>query len=337
KATFDRELLRRMKAIPGVELAAITSALPTANSNPNAVGGLAIEGLAIEDRPVESLQDLRAERIRISPDYFKVLRATLLRGRSFTEGDEDGKPLVAIIDESTARKYWPDRDPLGRRVRFGQAPTKPWTTVVGIIKDIKSDGLDIDGVPHIYVSTYQDPSKQVSLVLRTSLPATLLEPQIRHEIQSIDPRLPVFNVVSMNDILDRSLASRRFSADLVGGFAGLAVLLASIGIYGLLAYMVGQRSREIGIRMALGARRDDILTMFLRKGVALAGVGIVAGLVFSASTGSMMASLLYGVRPHDPAVFLIVSLLLFGIAVLASYLPARRATKVNPIVALRES
>jgi hypothetical protein len=286
-----------MKAIPGVELAAITSALPTTNTNPNAVGGLSNEGFAIEDRPVEYSQDLRAERIRISPDYFKMFQATLLRGRSFTERDEDGKPLVAIIDESTARKYWPDRDPLGRRVRFGQDPAKPWTTVVSIVKDIKSDGLDIDGVPHIYVSTYQDSSKRLSVVLRTSLPATLLEPQIRHEIQSIDPGLPIFNVSSMNDVLGRSLASRRFSADLVGGFAGLGVLLASIGIYGLLAYMVGQRTREIGIRMALGARRGDILRMFLRKGVALAGVGIVAGLVISASTASMMASLLYGVRP----------------------------------------
>ncbi|TMJ79750.1 MAG: FtsX-like permease family protein, partial [Alphaproteobacteria bacterium] len=337
KATFDRELLRRMKAMPGVELAAITSSLPTTNSNPNAVGGLEIEGLAIEDRPVESSQDLRAERIRISPDYFKVLQATLLRGRSFTEGDEDGKPLVAVIDESTARKYWPSRDPLGRRVRFGKDPTKPWTTVVGIIKDIKNDGLDIDGVPHIYVSVYQDPSKQVSVALRTSLPATLLEPQIRHEIQSIDPGLPVFNVSSMNDVLDRSLASRRFSADLVGGFAGLAVLLASIGIYGLLAYMVGQRSREIGIRMALGARPEDIQRIFLRKGVALAGVGVVAGLIFSASTASVMASLLYGVRPHDPVVFVIVPLLLFAIAAVASYLPARRATQVNPLSAIREA
>jgi predicted permease len=337
RANFDRELLRRMKAIPGVELAAITSALPTSNVNPNAVGGLATEGFAMEDRPVESSQGLHAERIRISPDYFKVLQTTLLRGRSFTEGDEDGKPLVAIIDESTAHKYWATRDPLGRRVRFGRDPTKPWTTVVGIVKDMKSDGLDINGVPHIYVSTYQDSSKELSVVLRTSLPATLLEPQIRHEIQSIDPGLPVFNVTSMSNILDRSLASRRFSADLVGGFAGLAVLLASIGIYGLLAYMVSQRSREIGIRMALGAQRDDILRMFLRKGVALAGLGIVAGLVCSAFTASMMASLLYGVRPHDPAVFLIVPLLLFAIAILASYLPARRATMVDPIVALHES
>jgi ABC-type antimicrobial peptide transport system permease subunit len=208
---------------------------------------------------------------------------------------------------------------------------------VGVVKDIKSDGLDIDGVPHIYVSTYQDNSKRLSVVLRTSLPATLLEPHIRHEIQSIDSGLPVFNVSSMNDVLDRSLASRRFSADLVGGFAGLAVLLASIGIYGLLAYIVGQRSREIGIRMALGARREDILRLFLRKGVALAGMGIVAGVAFSASTASMMASLLYGVRPHDPAVFLIVPLLLLAVAALASYLPAHRATKVNPMIALRDA
>ena len=324
-----------MKAIPGAELAAITSALPTTNNNPNAVGGLDNEAFAIEDRPVESSQNLSAERIRISPDYFGVLQATLLRGRSFTEDDEDGKPLVAIIDESTAHKYWPTQDPLGRRVRFARNPTKPWTTIVGVVKDIKNDGLDIDGVPHIYVSTYQDPTKEFSVMLRTSLPATLLEPQIRHQIQSIDPRLPVFGVSSMNDVLDRSLASRRFSADLVGGFAGLAVLLASIGIYGLLAYMVGQRSREIGIRMALGAQRDDILRMFLRKGVALAGVGIVAGLVFSVSTASLMASLLYGVRPHDLLVFLTVPLLLFAVAVLAGYIPARRAMRVDPMIALR--
>jgi predicted permease len=337
KAAFDRELLRRMKAIPGVELAAITSSLPITNSNPNGVGGVAMEGLAIQDRPVKSSQDLRAERIRVSPEYFRVLQATLLRGRSFTEGDEDGKQPVAIIDESTARKYWPDRDPLGRQVRFGKDPTQPWLTVVGIIRDIKNDGLDIDGVPHIFVSVYQDPNKQVSVALRTSLPAALLEPRIRREIESIDPGLPVFNVVSMNDILDRSLASRRFSADLVGGFAGLAMLLASIGIYGLLAYMVGRRSREIGLRIALGAQRADVLRLVMGKGVVLAGLGIAVGVILSASTASVMASLLYGVRPHDPAVFLVAPLLLFIVALLASYIPAWRATKVDLIAALRES
>jgi putative ABC transport system permease protein len=328
-------LLRRMKAIPGVELAAITSDLPTTNHSLNDPMGM--YALAIEDRPVESLQDLRAERIRISPDYFKVMQAPLVRGRSFTEGDEDGKQPVAIIDETTARKYWPGRDPLDRRVRFGQNLTQPWMTVVGIVKDIKSDGLDIDGVPHIYVSTYQSPDRQLSVVLRTSLPAAALDTQIRHEIQSIDPGLPVFNVTSMNDVVDRSLASRRFSADLVGGFAGLALLLASIGIYGLLAYMVSQRSHEIGLRMALGADQGNVLKLFIHKGVVLAGIGIVAGVILSASTASLMASLLYGVRPHDPVVFLIVPLLLFAVSAAASYLPARRATKVDPMVALREA
>jgi predicted permease len=335
QTSFDRELLRRMRAIPGIELAAITSDLPTTNLRLK--DAQAINALSIEDRPVNSSLDLRAERIRISPDYFKVMQAPLLRGRFFTEDDEDGKQPVAIVDETTARKYWPTRDPLGRLLRFGPDPTQSRMTVVGIVKDIKNDGLDTDGVPHIYVPIYQSPDRDLSVVLRTSLPAKVLEPQIRHEIQSIDPGMPVFNVSSMNDVLDRSLASRRFSADVVGGFAGLALLLASIGIYGLLAYMVGQRSREIGLRMALGARRWDVLKLILSKGIVLAGVGIVVGVIVSAATASMMASLLYGVHPHDLLVFLVVPLLLFAVAVLASYIPARRATKVDPIVALREA
>ena len=332
KTTFSREVLRRVKAIPGVELAGITSDLPaTAQDNINT------NALTIEDRPIESSQDLRAEIIRISPDYFRVMQAPLVRGRFLAEGDEDGKQRVAIIDETTARRYWTDRDPLGRRLRFGPDPSQPWMTVVGIVKDIKNDGLDIDGVPHIYVSIYQNGDRELSVVLRTSLPAAALEPQIRHEIQSIDPGLPVFQVSSMNDVLDASLASRRFSAGMVGGFAGAALLLASIGIYGLLAYIVGQRSREIGLRLALGAGRADILRLIVTKGVVLASAGILAGVLLSASTSSMMGALLYGVRPVDPIVFFVVPVLLFAVAALASYLPARRAAKVDPLVALRET
>jgi predicted permease len=335
RIVFNRELLRRVNVIHGVERAGITSALPaTVQAN--------INGLTIEDRPVESSQDLRAERVLVSPDYFRVMQAPLVRGRFFAESDEDGKEPAAIIDETTARRYWPDRDPIGRRLRLGSDPMvprlkQPWRTVVGIIKNIKNDGLDIDGVPHIYVPIYQSPDRQLSLVLRTSLPASQLEPQIRQEIQSIDPGLPVYNVSSMNEVIDRSLASRRFSADLVGGFAGLALLLGSIGIYGLLAYMVGQRSREIGLRMALGARRADILKLILGKGFVLAGAGVVAGVFFSTYAASLMTSLLYGVRPHDPTVFFVVPLLLLAVAILASYLPARRATKVDPMIALREA
>jgi predicted permease len=335
RATFQRELLRRLSATPGINLAAVTSHLPTTNLRLS--DARAIAALTIEDQPDESSRDLRTERIRISPDYFKVMQIPLLRGRFFTEGDELDKQPVAIIDETTARKYWPNRDPMGRLLRFGQDRTQPWTTVVGIIKDIKTDGLDTDSVPHIYVPVYQNSRRDLNIVLRTSLPAEILEPRIRQEVQTIDPGLPIFNVSSMNEVLDRSIASRRFSADLVGGFAAVALLLASIGIYGLLAYMVGQRAHEISLRMALGARRADVLMLILRKGVILAGVGILGGMIVSAATASMMASLLYGVHPHDLFVFLVVPVLLFVVAVLASYLPARRATKVDPIFALREA
>ncbi len=325
---FHREVLRRMTAIPGVQLAAITSALPTiAQKN--------INGLVIEDRPAESSRDLKAEVIQVSPDYFKVMQAPLVRGRFFSEGDENGKEPVAIIDETTARHFWIDRDPIGRRLRAGN-PGAKWVTVVGIVKDLKNDGLDVSGVPHIYTSIYQFPSRAMSVVLRTALPPTALETKIRHEIQSVDPELPVFGVSSMNAVIDDSLAPRRFSADLVGGFAGLAMLLASVGIYGLLAYMVGQRSREIGLRMALGAGRNDILKLILSKGAVLAAIGVVAGLLVSMTAASTMASVLYGVRPRDPAVFLAVPLLLLVVALLASYIPAWRATKLDPIIALRE-
>ncbi len=342
-----RDLLRQN---PGfnpsqVELAAITSNLPAAdtiNSDAAAYGATNHNSLDIEDRPTESSGDLSAEVIRTSPEYFRVIQTPLVEGRFFTEDDENGKLPVAIIDEATARRYWwPDHDPVGRRLRirlrFGQNPVNPWSTVVGVVKNIKHDGLDVDGVPHLYVPLNQFVGRTLSLALRTSLPASTLEAQLRGAIQSVDPGLPVFNVTSMDEVLDASLASRRFSANLVAGFAGGALLLASIGIYGLLAYMVGQRSREIGLRLALGAQRADVLRLVLGKGVVLAGLGIVAGVIFSASTASMMASLLYGVRPHDPAVFLMVPLLLLVVAIAASYIPAWRATKVDPIVALRES
>ncbi len=330
QTVFVREALRRVRAIPGVELAGMTSALPASGQANSAA-------LSIEDRPVESSQDLRAEVIRASPSYFEVMRAPLNRGRLFTENDEAGKEPVAIIDETTARRYWGNRDPLGRRLRFGQNANLPWLSIVGIVKDIKHDGLDVDGVPHIYVSMYQRPSRVMSIVLRTSLPASLLEPQIRREVQSVDPGLPLFNVRSMREVLDDSLAPRRFSSAMVGGFAAVALLLASLGIYGLLAYMVGQKTHEIGVRIALGAQPSDILTLILRRGMRLSGMGILVGLLLAAVTAPLIASLLYGVRPIDPLVFLSVPLVFLLVAFLASSIPAFRALRVDPIVALREN
>ena len=332
--SFVREALRRVRAIPGVEFAAITTDLPvTHSSRPRVVN--------IEDRPDESGKGLFVEVTSATPEYFKVLQASLVGGRYFTEADDTGKQPVAIVDESTARTYWPDRDPIGRRLSMRSprgAANPPWCTVVGVIKDIKSDGLDQSGVPHIYRPIYQYPgfrSLSKSVTVRTSLSATSLEPQIRRELQAVDPNLPVFNVRTMNEVIDGSLASRRFSAELVGVFAVVALLLASVGIYGLLAYMVGQRSHEIGVRMALGAMPSTIGRMIVSHGAGLAGIGVGIGLILSGIVAPLISSLLYGVRPLDPEVFIAVPVILMVVVLLASYIPAWRAARVNPIVALR--
>ena len=334
--SFVREAVRRVSAIPGVDLASMTTDLPVTHlSRRRAVN--------IEDRPDESGKGLFSEITSVTPEYFKVLQASLVRGRYFTEDDDTGKQPVAIVDESTARTYWPDRDPIGRRLSIRSprgAANPPWCTVVGVIKDIKSDGLDQSGAPHIYQPIYQfrgPRSLSLSVTVRTSLSATSLEPQIRREIQAVDPNLPVFNVRTMNEVIDGSLASRRFSAELVGVFAVVALLLASVGIYGLLAYMVGQRAHEIGVRMALGAMPSTIGKMIVSRGAGLAGIGLVVGLILSGIMAPLISSLLYGVRPIDPEVFIAVPLILMMVVLLASYIPARRAARVNPIVALRES
>ena len=337
RTSFFRDVTRRVATIPGIDRAAMTSDLPGARPATTAA-------LVIEDRAADSSQGVTAEVIRVSPDYFMLMQCPLIRGRIFLESDESGKQEVAIIDETTARRYWSGIDPVGRRFRMGVNPRLPWVpvvvVVVGIVKDMKQDGLDTDGVPHIFRPIYQQSplrSRAVSVVARTSLPASLLESQIRKEIQTLDPALPVFNVRSMNDVMDASIAPRRFSAELVGVFAAVAMLLSSIGIYGLLAYMVGQRSREIGIRVALGAQRPDILKLILGKGLLLAGTGIAIGLILSAISAPLIAGLLYGVHPIDVIVFVTVPLILLVVAFLATYIPARRATMVDPIIALHES
>src|SRR5690242_13370856 len=332
--SFVREAVRRVSAIPGVDLASMTTDLPVTHLSRR-------RPVNIEDRPEESGKGLFSEITSVTPEYFKVLQASLVRGRYFTEDDDTGKQPVAIVDESTARTYWPDRDPIGRRLSmrsFGGAANPPWCTVVGVIKDINSDGLDQSGAPHIYRPIYQFPGSRAltkSVTVRTSLSATSLEPQIRREIQAVDPDLPVFSVRTMNDVIDGSLASRRFSAQLAGVFAVVALLLASVGIYGLLAYMVGQRSHEIGVRMALGAMPSTIGRMIVTRGAGLAGIGVGIGLILSGIMAPLMSSVLYGVRPLDPEVFITVPVILMVVVLLASYIPAWRAARVNPIVALR--
>jgi predicted permease len=334
---FVREALRRVRALPGVDLASMTTDLPVTHLSQRFP-------INIEDRPDESRRGLFSEVTGVTPEYFKVLQASLVRGRFFAEDDQLGKQPVVIVDESAIRTFWPDRDPIGRRLSIrpagivAVATDSPWLNVVGVIKDIKNDGLDQPGTPHIYSPIYQFPgTRSLSVTVRTSLSATSLEPQIRREIEAIDPTVPVFNVRTMNEVIDGSLASRRFSAELVGVFALVALLLASVGIYGLLAYTVGQRSHEIGVRMALGALPSSIGKMIVSRGLGLTGIGVMIGLLLSGIVAPMISTLLYRVRPIDPEVFVAVPLILMVVAFLASYIPARRAARVSPVVALRES
>ncbi|HET8888302.1 MAG TPA: ABC transporter permease [Candidatus Angelobacter sp.] len=327
---FVREVLRRLGALPGVNAVALTTDLPTTASAFRLI-------LNIEDHPIQSAQDQACELTSVSPDYFKVMQTPLLSGRFFKEDDDATRERVALVDETTARRYWSNQDVLGKRIRFGRAPTAPWLSIVGVVSNMKTDGLDArKTVPHIYVPLNQAPQvRSMIAVLQTSLPVSGLEPQIRHEVQSVDPNLPIFHVRTMTEIIGASLSPHRFSAELVGVFAALALLLASIGIYGLLAYMVGQRSQEIGIRMALGAHPSHIRRMVLNQGAVLAGIGVLVGLVCAGLVAPLMSSQLFGIHAIDPLVFLTVPLVLIIVAVAASYIPARRASMVDPLVTLR--
>jgi predicted permease len=328
KTAFIREALRRVRSIPGVTAAAMTSHLPMVTATPAISVAPIVEG-----RSLESTQGLTAEASFVSPDYFKVMQAALIQGRFFEETDEAGKINVVIVDESTARRFWPSQDPIGRRL--SPSSTETWMTVVGIIRDIKHNGLDRDGIPHIYAPIYQYQLQEMNLALRTSLPAATLGPAIQREIQGIDAGQPIYNVRTMEAVIADSLSSRRFAADLVGLFAAVALVLSLVGLYGLLDYMVGQRSTEIAIRLALGAQPADVRKMVFRHGLLLAGAGIIAGLVGAAVTARLLTTLLYGVRPFDSAIFIGVPVLLLVVACLATYVPARRATKVDPMTALR--
>ncbi len=333
---FIREVLQRIRQLPGIHLAGMTTSLPVTTRAAQA-------DVIVEEHAIESRQGFSAEVIGVSPDYFKLMEAGLVAGRFFVENDEVDKQEVAIVDEATARRFWPDQDPINRHIRLGQSgtlrsgtPNIPWLTVVGVVKNIKHDGLDVDGVSHVYRSIYQHPSRAMSLVLRTPLPPTALAPQIRRVIEGVDPRLPVFGIRSMNEVIDASLGPRRFSAVLIGSFAVLAVLLASFGIYGLLAYIVGRRVREIGIRLALGASSADILRLVLGQAVVLALLGTLVGL-FLPPWQPRCLGLSCGVFIHLTPLFAAVPLLLLTVSLLAGYIPARRASRVEPAIALRDA
>jgi predicted permease len=332
RAAFLREAVRRVSAISGVEGVAIGGS----NSLPM---GSARNGFpfVIEGRPADSERSPVAEFAGISPNYFEILGTPLIQGRVFLDSDEPKSQPVAIIDQTLANRYWPGEDPLGKHIQLFQPnPQNPWFTIVGVVGDMKSDGFDAPTAPHIYLPAFQGPPYASVLFLRTHASPGTLGDQIRVAVQSIDSNLPLFGVRSMDEVISRSMAERRFALEILAIFAGVALLLAAIGIYGVMSYTFSRRVHEIGIRVALGAQRIDILRMALGEGMRLVVLGLFAGLIGAAALTRFLRSLLFNVTSTDPLVFASIAALLAAVALLACYIPARRATRVDPLVALRE-
>ena len=337
QAPFFRELLRRSRALPRVKEAAIgdTASIPLDESLRDLK--LISEGqflFTVEESDIQRDEPAVAERSSVTPEYFDLLKMSLLRGRLFDESDNDKTPQVAVINEAFARMYWPSQNPIGKRFRKARADS-PLITVVGLIANARTESLAEAGVPKIYLDLYQTGAKHLAIFVRGDLDAAAIPDELRQQVQSVDPTLPVFGAQMLNETVSASVSARRFSMEMVALFALTALLLTALGIYGVISYIVSERTHEIGIRLALGAQSTSILRMVLRQGLGLALAGAVFGLAGALIVSHLMAGLLYGVRPADPLTFAAVAILLIGVALLACYIPARRALRVDPLVTLR--
>ena len=338
RAAVHQEILRRISALPGVEQAAIGSPSSAPMDGKPAQSPFLIEGRAsnLEHIPV-------AETASVTPAYFSVLKTALIAGRFFTDADNAKGQHVILIDETLAHRYWPnsDSDAIGQRLQLGPAlqdtsfAAASTFTIVGVVGNIKSDGFDAASPPHIYRAVYQLPPYGAVVYLRTTADPGLLGEAVRGEVQHVDPTIPVFGVRTMDFIVSAFLAERRFALELLGIFAAVALLLASIGIYGVMTYTFSRRTNEIGIRMAMGAQRSDILRMAVGEGALVVAVGVVVGLAGSAVMTRFLRSLLFGVKATDPLTYLAIAGLLTVVTLFACLVPAHRATRVDALIALR--
>jgi putative ABC transport system permease protein len=332
RSAFFQRVLERVRALPGVEAAGLTSALPlTWDGGTN---GFILEGVA--PRPDVTWD---ANNRVVSPGYFEAMRIPLRCGRLLQESDGPDAPPVAVINETMARKFWPNQDALGKRFKFGDPGDKtPWLSIVGIVGDVRQMRLNEPPRQEMYFPYWQAKDNWMvprDLAIRTSGDPLGLAGAVRQAVWSVDKDQPVSNVMTLNDLLDQEVAQRRVQAALLGGFAALALILACIGIYGVLSYLVTQRTREIGVRVALGASASDVFRTVAGQGMTLAGIGIAAGLAGALALARLLGSLLFGVSAGDPLTYA-GAVAVFGmVALLACYFPARRAARVDPMVTLR--
>ncbi|HEY3662967.1 MAG TPA: ABC transporter permease [Chthoniobacterales bacterium] len=328
QANFFAELDRRVAALPGVTHAGLTIILPMSGVNSDS-------SFMIDGRPVDDAHPGPDEEIRlISPDYFRTLEIPLVKGRFFTAADKlDAAPAV-IINRALAQRYWPNEDALGKRMQLPTREGPVWATIVGIVGDMHHRGLDQPVKPEFYVPLAQGPYPAVILVVKSSQDANSLTSALRSTVQTIDPSLPIAHVRTLEQVIADSVAPRRLSVVLLAVFAGVALVLASVGIYGVMSFLVVQRTHEIGVRMALGAQRFDVFRLVLAHAGALIGTGTILGLVVALASTSVLHSVLYDVSALDLPTFIFVTFTLAVVAFLASYIPARRATRADPMIAL---
>jgi len=326
RAAVFKRVIERLEAVPGVASVGGVNDLPFSGSETSST-------FDIEGMPLRSADEIRqADRRDISPGYFKAMGIPLLKGREFSDQDSAGSPNVAIINQDLARKYWPTSDPLGQRIKLYD---KDWE-IVGIVGDVKLLDLAAQDKPELYLPCAQSGSPPwMFFAIRSRIQTEALIASVRNAVRDVVPDEPLYSVRTMEERVEASTAPRRLNALLLGVFAALALLLSAVGTYGVIAYSVAQRTRELGIRMALGAERADVLRMVTHEGLALAGVGVALGVAAALGLTQFLASLLFSVRPADPLTFISVSVLLVAVALISSYIPARRATKVDPMVTLR--
>ena len=329
KIAFYQELLQRMRSVPGIVAAGATTAVPTTGVQ------MAIQ-LQAKDR--DESQPMMIPLDAVTPDYFRAMGLQLLRGRSFTEKDRQGAPQVVIINDALAQRLWGKHDPIGRSLKLAgvlAGDAGPWRTVVGVLANSKQFGLDMGDQPQLYFSYAQWPIGYLKLVVRTTTDPMKIVPALKNQLWELDSKVPVTDVAAMTDVVAQSVAQRRFNMFLLAAFSILSLLLATVGAYGVISESVSQRTHEIGIRMALGAERSEIVGMVVGQGARLALVGLALGLAGAFGLTRVIASMLFGVTATDPATFAGVALLIAAVSFMASYVPARRTTKIDPVVALR--